>query len=58
MIQNDENMMAMETFFSDGIRNVVAEDVASLFACWSSCTLDKNEKCVIVGWKEPQFIPF
>ena len=25
--------------------------VVKQFACWSSFTLDKNEKCLIVGWK-------
>ncbi len=33
MIQNDENMMAMETFFSEGIRNVVAKEGREGFVC-------------------------
>ncbi len=87
--ESGEDRIAMETIFSDGIRNIVAVEgrertsqsvkmdvwraffarfkmveigfsesslyQASLLlkqvACWSSCTLDKNGKCLIVGLK-------
>jgi len=41
----------LEIGFSEAAALSQASLVVKRFACRSSCTIDKNGKCVIVGWK-------